>query len=111
MTKETDGSRTDFRLEARGSGQFEAHGALGFATANQALAAGRELFDPSQDAEIDLGGVERLDSAGLAVILEWLSWYQGRAELKLTRVPEQLQSLARISELGGILGVAGVRNT
>ena len=65
--------------------------------AHDALAQGQGPF------EVDLGGITRADSAGLALLLELArnARAAGR-ELRCTRVPEQLRRLA------GFFGVTEV---
>jgi phospholipid transport system transporter-binding protein len=81
-------------------------GALTFATARSALARGIESFTSSSPGplEVDFSGVGASDSAGLAVLIEWLAWARrsGR-ELRYSRVPEAIWAIARISEVDGLL--------
>jgi ABC-type transporter Mla MlaB component len=53
---------------------------------------------------IDLAGVTRSDSAGLALLIEWLreSERQGRT-ITFLNMPAQMQSIARVCGLDGIL--------
>jgi phospholipid transport system transporter-binding protein len=88
------------------TGHYAVRGALSFATARSALAAGIAAFASSraQTVEVDLSGVDVSDSAGLAVLIEWLAWARrkGRA-LRFAAVPEELRTIARISELEALL--------
>lgn len=55
---------------------------------------------------IDLSEVEHIDSAGLALLLEWQSWAQRKQhQLHLQHAPQQLLMLARLSELDRILNL------
>ncbi len=79
-------------------------GELSFRNAVAALDAARAALAGGQGAfEVDLGGVTRADSAGLALLLELArdARAAGR-ELRCTRVPEQLRRLA------GFFGVTDV---
>ena len=91
-----------FRLEAAGDGRLAAHGALTFASARAARALGLAvLHDGGRSAvEIDCQGVESTDSAGLAVLIDWLGAAReaGRS-LRYRGLSEDLTSLARISEI------------
>ncbi len=53
---------------------------------------------------VDLGGVTRADSAGLALLLEWAraARRQGR-EIRFRRTPAQLRSLAHVTGVDEIL--------
>jgi len=64
-------------------------------------------FAGSGDLLIDLGGVTRADSAGLALMLEWLR--RARAAnrtLRFASVPDQVQTLIRINGLQDALSGA-----
>jgi phospholipid transport system transporter-binding protein len=79
-------------------------GELSFRNAVAALDAAQAALAGGQGPfEVDLGGVTRADSAGLALLLELAR--EARAagrELRCTRVPEQLARLA------GFFGVTDV---
>jgi phospholipid transport system transporter-binding protein len=94
-----------FRLTAVGPGRLAAEGALTFATARAALELGSATLDRESGAqEIECAGVGASDSAGLAVLIEWLAIArrQGRA-LRFTQLPAGLAALARISEVDELL--------
>jgi phospholipid transport system transporter-binding protein len=93
-----------FRIEGTGEGRLAAHGELGFATAGAALAAGQALLGPGRSWTVDLSGVTSGDSAGLAVLVEWLSVARSRqATLAYVAVPSQMLDIARISGLEVLL--------
>lgn len=94
--------RVDFH--STGPGRFRVEGELSFATAADALAESRALFRDHAVIELDLSGVTRGDSAGLALLLEWVTWARKNArELQFNRVPEQLLAIAQISEVDDLL--------
>lgn len=81
-----------------------ARGELDFATAAAALQAGLAAMASGTAWTLDLSGVTAGDSAGLAVLVEWLSVAQARgASLRYEAVPEQVLAIARISGLEGLL--------
>jgi phospholipid transport system transporter-binding protein len=96
-----------FRLVAGTDGRFAAAGPLTFATARQARALG-ELTVARAAAgaavEIACAGITASDSAGLAVLLDWLGAARrtGRT-LRYTQLPAGITALARISEVEGLL--------
>ena len=95
-----------FTLVAGAEGQLAAHGALTFATARRAHEEGlRSLSGPATRAlEIDFGGITASDSAGLAVLLDWLGAARGAGRsLCYRRLPAGLVALARISEVEELL--------
>ena len=58
-------------LAAAGPGRFELSGDVGFADAARLLASGDAAFAGLERVEVDLARVARVDSAGLALLLEW----------------------------------------
>ena len=56
---------------------------------------------------IDLAGTERIDSAGLALLLEWKARARNRNEpLSLINPPEHLLRLAALGEATELLGLS-----
>jgi phospholipid transport system transporter-binding protein len=93
-----------FRIEEAGPGRLAASGELDFATATAALGSGLDLLAAGEDWTIDLSGVTAGDSAGLAVLIEWLSAVRARgARLRYVGVPAQILAIARISDLEDLL--------
>ncbi len=97
---------TALQLARGADGNVRVHGPLTFATARRALALGRESLGASgaQALEIDCSGVTTCDSAGLAVLLEWLGLAkQAGRHLHYTQLPQDLTALAHISEVEELL--------
>jgi phospholipid transport system transporter-binding protein len=94
-----------FRLVADGTGKLAAQGPLTFATARLARQLGaRALGGGDGGVEIDCGAVTAADSAGLAVLLEWLALARARGRgLRYQHLPEGLTALARISDVEELL--------
>jgi phospholipid transport system transporter-binding protein len=79
-------------------------GSLDFATITKLLPLGTAAIDAGHAAVIDLSGVVGSDSAGLALLIEWLSIaQQARRSLRYENMPVQLQQLARLSEVDELL--------
>jgi phospholipid transport system transporter-binding protein len=92
-----------FAIERTEPGRLEASGVLGFETAADALKSGLRLIG-SDACTIDLGKVTEGDSAGLAVLIEWLSTARSAgAKLRYVKVPEQILAIARISDVEDLL--------
>jgi phospholipid transport system transporter-binding protein len=92
-------------LSETAPGRFQVRGELTLATARRALDAGRRAMRNANGAavEVDCSQITASDSAGLAVLLEWLAAArQAGHELSFVNVPAQLCAVARISELDGI---------
>jgi len=93
-------SAAAFRLVAE-DGHLAAEGPLTFASARRAWELGEPFFAGTGAAlEVDCRGITASDSAGLAVLLEWLGTARraGR-NLRYTHLPSGLAALARISEV------------
>lgn len=89
------------------SGRLVVRGEMGFASVMPLLEQTRQLFAQGSGVlEIDLAEVGRVDSAGLALMIEWMRMarQQGR-ELYFLHMPSQLQAIAGASDLDGILPV------
>ncbi len=84
----------------KGKGEIAVYGDLNFASVPAALEKSLRLFTKDCATTIDLGGVERADSAGLALLLEWMR-VTGRQNIKLRyrNLPSQIVTLARVSGL------------
>lgn len=95
------------RIEAAGDG-LRVEGDLTFATVTALLTASQPLFTRgSGDLCVDLAGVGRADSAGLALLIEWLRLARGGGrELKFRAVPVQMQAIAAASGLTDLLPLA-----
>jgi phospholipid transport system transporter-binding protein len=94
----------DVRLEDSSPGTWKLAGELGFATVSGLLKNTPRSFFEDGDIRLDLSGVTRADSAGLALLVEWLreSGNRGRSIVFL-HMPEQMLSIARVCGLEEIL--------
>ena len=92
------------------SGRVVVTGELTFGTAREARQVGVLVLESSRAERIviDCAAVTRADSAGLAVLLDWLAWGRRRSRpLSLQNLPASLVAIARISEVDGLLTAAG----
>ncbi len=77
---------------------------MGFADAARLLAQGEAAFGRLPRAEIDLAGVARADSAGLALLLEWsLAARDAGRALSYRNIPPAIASLAGMSDVEELL--------
>ena len=96
------------RLSPAGEGRFELSGDVGFSDAVRLLAEGEVAFGGLARVEVDLAGVARTDSAGLALLLEWsLAAREGGRSITYRNMPPALASLAGISDVTELLSPAG----
>ena len=95
---------SDFELNDLGGGSFEISGDMSFDTAEQILRASQKAFGKYENVRVDMSAVEKADSAGLALLLEWMSWArQGIAEIDFVAIPESLLAIAHAAELKDIV--------
>ena len=93
------------RLESLGSGRFRVSGVLDASTAREVLEQSESRFAQSKEIDVDLGGVGESDSAGLALLIEWLrAARQGGRAIRFANVPAGIEALARISEVEDLIG-------
>lgn len=94
-------------IEDAGAGRFLVSGPLTFDTVTDAAAASQKLFAEHQAIDLDLAGVTASDSAGLALLIEWVSRAQrGHCRLSYSRIPAQVMAIARISDVDKLLPVS-----
>lgn len=88
-------------------GVIAVSGPLSYETAAVLLArTGDALKAGSGAATIDLRGVERIDSAGLALMIEWLRLARAaQRPLSFVHLSDQLCEMIRVHGLGRTLGV------
>lgn len=95
---------SEFALEDLGGGNFALRGEMSFDTADRILKAADARFGQHAALEIDLAGVERADSAGLALLLEWMAQARQRgASIRFSGVPDSLLAIARTTEVEDLL--------
>lgn len=98
---------TAFELAELGDGHYALTGELSFATAQPALKATARLFKGKKSADhlsFDLDGITRTDSAGTALLIEWLrAAEQAGKQLRYLRPPENLRAMARVAGIEGLL--------
>lgn len=99
---------SEARLEALGEGRFRVSGVLDASTVGGVLDESEKRFADAPRIAIDLGGVAEGDSAGLALLIEWIRRARERSQkIAFANVPAQIQALARISEVEGLLAANG----
>lgn len=95
---------SDFELNDLGGGSFEISGDMSFDTAEQILRTSQQAFRKYENVRVDMSAVEKADSAGLALLLEWMSWArQGIAKIDFVAIPESLLAIAHAAELKDIV--------
>lgn len=87
-------------LVSKGGGQWLINGELTFVSIQKSLIESPPFLRSGKDITLDFSQVTATDSAGLALMIEWikLSRHQ-RAQLHFKNVPKQLLNLAKLSGL------------
>ena len=95
---------SDFVLEDQGDGHFSLSGEVTFDTAERILQASEKPFEEHTRLEVDLSGVTMSDSAGLALLLEWVTWANHTVrEIRYSGMPERIMAIAKTTEVDGLL--------
>ena len=101
---------SEAHIEPLGGDRYRVTGVLDASTTPKLLeeSAGHFSSQQSVDIHVDLGGVTESDSAGLALLIEWLRVGRQRNQrFHFGNVPKQLTALARISEVEGLIQPSG----
>lgn len=95
---------SEFTLEDRGDGCFALSGEMSFDTAERILKQSEGPFEEHTQLEINLSGVTASDSAGLALLLEWVTWANHTVrEIRFIGMPERVLAIAKTTEVEGLL--------
>ena len=95
---------SEFTFEDLGEGRFAVSGDMTFATAEKMLRASEDLFDDHTQIDVDLTEVTDSDSAGLALLLEWVTWANHSVrEIRFTGMPEKILAIAKTTEVEPLL--------
>lgn len=91
-------------IQSGSEGVLRLSGEVVIASAPKLLAEARELFAGRSQIVVDLAGVERVDSSGLALMLEWLQLARDRnISLQFRNIPASLLRIARLSNVEELL--------
>ena len=94
-------------------GVLRLDGELTFASTPDVYRTAEQRFQTGSEAStVDLSGVNRADSAGLALLLEWQAQQVAseNAPLRISNAPDSLISLAQLCEATGLLNLTGRGN-
>ncbi len=94
----------NFELKDLGEGRFALTGEMTFDTAERILHDSEDDFAKHTRIEVDLSGVTRADSAGLALLLEWITWANHTVrEIRFVDMPERVLAIAKTTEVEELL--------
>lgn len=96
------------RLEQLGESDYKLSGELNFDTVPILVRETKAIFtSPSEHLNIDLSGISKTNSAGLALLIEWTrSAKHNNKNIVFKNIPEKMLAIARVSDLGRILPLA-----
>ena len=84
-------------ITREGPDRLVVKGDLDMRAAPGLLERGRQLLQGEQEQSVDLSGVSRIDSAGVALLLEWAREAKRRGlSIRFANVPEQVLAIAGI---------------
>jgi len=90
----------------KGYARIAVEGVLDFESVVPLLAQSRSQFAGKERLDVDLQGVRRANSAGLALLLEWLDLaHRQGISLRFCNLPESLVRLAAVTNVSGLLPV------
>ena len=93
-----------YKLEDLGDGRFALSGRMSFDTAGDILRESEDLFEDHTLLKVDLTGVTHTDSAGLALLLEWITWANHTVrEIRFEGMPEKIDAIAKTTEVDSLL--------
>ncbi|MEL7187883.1 MAG: STAS domain-containing protein [Pseudomonadota bacterium] len=94
----------EFELSDDGEGRFSLRGEMTFDSAERILERSESPFEQHTRIEVDLSGVTVADSAGLALLLEWVTWANHTVrEISFVDIPERVMAIAKTTEVDGLL--------
>jgi phospholipid transport system transporter-binding protein len=87
-------------LVNEGPGRFIVDGDLTFSAMDKKTVSAFAFLASNKQITLDLGKVSNADSAGLALMLEWIKHARSkRVQLRFINIPGQLLNLAKLSGL------------
>ena len=93
-----------FELSDSGGGRFALSGQMSFDTVAQILRVSEEMFEEHTRIEVGLFEVTDTDSAGLALLLEWITWANHTVrEIRFVGTPEKIDAIAKTTEVDHLL--------
>lgn len=88
-------------IELQENGRLKVSGELTFSSVSALLAESLSYFKSQDELQIDLAGVARSDTAGVALLVEWMHIAKQRdAQLFFSNIPEQMWAIIEVSDLG-----------
>ena len=104
MGDDGSGIRREPRIVPAENGRVEIAGDLTFDTVGDLRERGAEVLGGDGAVTLDLNAVTRADSAGLALMVEWVKLAKRKdASVRVVNMPEQMLAIARMSKVDRLL--------
>jgi phospholipid transport system transporter-binding protein len=95
---------SDYELKDLGEGRFELSGEMSFGTVDRILRASDAAFRVHDRLQVDFSGVEKADSAGLALLLEWKAQARRRShQIDYVEIPGSILAIAKTTDVQRLL--------
>lgn len=95
---------SDAHIKALDEKHFVLSGVLDFESVPKLWRVGHALFEAGSELHVDLSGVSHANSAGLALLVEWMRFAEKRQKrLSYHNIPGQMLAIARVSDLEKVL--------
>ncbi len=91
---------TEAKLDKQKDSGFRVSGDMTFATTRKLLAESKVLFQKTKNLNLNLAEVNHADSAGLALLLEWIAEAEQKGGVvSVEGMPESLLALAKLCQM------------
>ena len=95
------------QLKISDSGTVSIVGTLSFENVTSLLDESARVFDGESKLQFDLQAVDKSDSAGLALLVEWMSLATKKGQsVSFVNLPKQMLDIASVSGLNEVLPLA-----
>lgn len=99
------------QLEEVEDSWFRLTGELSFNSVPELLKTSTSLFRDAERIDIDLSGVVRSDSAGLALLVEWMRRAENMHKpIQFLNIPLQMMAIVRVSGLDQVCPISRATN-
>ncbi len=98
---------SEAEIKSLGEGRMQLSGVLDLDSVPALLSAIETLTYDTSAVAVDLRGVERADSAGVALLVDWMRRArEAQRDIRFLNMPSQMLNIARVSGLDAILPLA-----
>ncbi len=95
---------SESQIKSLGEGRMQLSGVLDLESVPELLSAIEALSYDASAVAVDLRGVERSDSAGVALLVDWMRKARlAQRDIRFLNMPSQMLNIARVSGLDAIL--------